>query len=322
MGASGGGGGVGTLIGGGIGSAFGPMGAMFGAGLGGQIGGMLFPGSDPAQQAAMAQQQMAQQQAALVRAQGLEYQNKVMELAKASPQELETQGRALQAGQQQLESQQRMLAAIDPAILEASQQALGLLRGQKAGILGPQEEALKGQRQSLVASLRDQYGPGAETSSAGQKALRQFDMQANLQNAQAQQGALGQLTGIAGAFNAQRPDLLGTGAGLMDITSRYRNRELGAYQQAGATLLGAMSGTSQQLIDTAGSQYLGAQLQQRRQEQFQNQLVDTGAYLAGRGAGGSWGASAAKRPGQQGKMPAGHAGYSAEIDAAFPEYAG
>lgn len=251
-------------------------------------------GARAAENAANAQAAAAGAQAQLVRQEGLNYQNRAMDLAKATPEELMNQERALQAGQKQLASQERLLAAIDPALMEASQQALNLLRGDRAASLGPQETARAQQRQSLLSSLRAQYGPGAESSAIGQKALRDFDMQSTLMTGQIQQQQLGNLTNVFGSFNSQRPDLMQTGAGLMDMGSVFRNRELNTYKQAGQTYLGALSGTSQQIIDNAGAPFVGDAMRARNQQGLFNMAANAGLVYA------TGGASAA--PGMMSKM--------------------
>lgn len=242
--------------------------------------------AEAAQNAAMAQQAAAGQQSAMIRQAGMDYQNKAADLAKATPQELMYQEKALQAGQQQLESQQKLLSAIDPALMEASKQALGILRGEKAPSMGPQQEEQAYQRQQLVNSLRSQYGPNGESSSAGQKMLQNFDRQANVTNSQLQQSQLGTLTNVFGGFNAQRPDLLQTGGNLTNLSSVFQNRMLNSQQATGNAYLNALSGTSGSIIQNAGAQYTGDAIKARGQQQFFNTAVQGGAAFAGGGMPG------------------------------------
>src|SRR5690606_34986027 len=121
-----------------------------------------------------------------------------MNLAQATPQELQAFNRQLAAAEKNLERQERMIAAIDPAIMEASEQVLALLRGEESGMTKVANEQRARQRQELVNSLRARYGPGAEESSLGRRILDQFDAETNMITQQQQQGALAQVFGIAG----------------------------------------------------------------------------------------------------------------------------
>lgn len=90
------------------------------------------------------------------------------------------------------------LQAINPAFVEAGQQAYQLLQGKNAPVLDPITQQRSLQRQGLMSQLNSQMGPGAATSSAGQMALNNFDLQTSGLMANAQQSYAGTLLGAAG----------------------------------------------------------------------------------------------------------------------------
>ena len=143
--------------------------------------------ADAAGRAAMAQaaEARASREAILREAGALE--DKTMALAKASPEELRAHEASLMAADKQLKSDEQLLASVDPALMEASSQVLKLLRGERSAALAPLDTQRAEQRKQLLDSLRQQYGPGAETSSLGLKALRDFDMETSSLTANTQQ---------------------------------------------------------------------------------------------------------------------------------------
>lgn len=235
-----------------------------------------------AQRAAEAQQAMAQQTRADILDYGKKYEADLMGLAAATPQELAALSRSFSSAEQNLSREQRLLDAIDPALMEASKQALSLLRGESAGINKPMQDMRAMQRQQLVDSLRSQYGPGAESSSIGQRLLRDFDMKSTNMVAENQQSALGQVFGIATSDVGAR-QRAGIGQ-LMSVGQGYgalQARQMDARQAAGQSMLGALSGTSQQMINTAGAQYTGDALRAQAQMGLFNQAVQAGAAYGG-----------------------------------------
>lgn len=237
-------------------------------------------------QAAVAQQAEAKRQFNLINSQGQQLQNDVMREAKQySVQELNALSQGLEVQQRNIAQQEKLMANIDPTLMEASQQALRLLRGESASSLDPLNKQRQAQRQQLQNSLRAQgLGDG---SSAALNALNKFDMEtAGLAN-QAQQQQLGTLLGTAlnsrvdlGASAGQLANL-GQGFGAIGA----RNASL--LGNVGTTRLGALSGAGQQLIGNAGAQFTGAVLQnQARAQSYQNQANQiTGLVGTGLGAG-------------------------------------
>lgn len=251
-----------------------------------------------AQNAANAQAAEARAQRAAILEQGNKNQQQAMALAQATPQELAALSRSYTAADKSLAREEQLIAALDPAILEASKQALGLLRGETANMNKPMQDLRASQRQSLVNSLRSQYGAGAESTSIGQKALRNFDMETNTLFAQNQQNALGQAFGIASSDFGNR---LTRGIGQVQQVgqgySALQERQLNTQLNTGNALLGAMSGTSQQMIQAAGAPYVGEAIRAQGQQAMFNQAVGLASVYAGNYAGAAGLAAGAQSQG-------------------------
>lgn len=240
--------------------------------------------AEAAQRAAMAQQDAARRQQAMILGRGNKEQQEAMKLAQASPQELQAYERSLSSSLKQLEQRERQIAAIDPAIMEASDQVLKLLRGERAGSTDVVLQQRQKQRQELVNTLRSQFGPGAETSSMGQQRLQQFDMETNSLTQGAQQNALSQVFGIAGNAGAlnDRNSALGALNNAGTNFSNLQNRQLNARMQTGSNILSGIAGTSQSMIQSAGAQYTGDMVRGQAQQQLFNTLGNAGmAYASG-----------------------------------------
>jgi hypothetical protein len=238
--------------------------------------------AEAAEQAAGAQAAMSAETRMQVLREANQLERESMRLANATPQELAALGRSYRTAEQSLRRESRLLASLDPALLEASKQALSLLRGEEASINKPLNDMRAMQRQNLLNSLRAQYGPGAESSSIGQRALQQFDMESNSMFAQNQQSALQQAFGIASSDFGGR--LERASAGLQQVGQGYgalRERRLNTRMNVGAQTLGALSGTSQQMIQSAGAPYVGEQLRGQAQQQFMGQAFNLGANYLG-----------------------------------------
>lgn len=206
----------------------------------------------------------------------------LMDLSKASPQELNSLQTAYDSSMRQLDREERMIAALDPSILEASQQALKLLRGDTAAVNNPLMGARNAQRQQLLNSLRSQYGPGAESTSIGQRALSQFDMESNSMFAQNQQNSLSQLFGIANTDLGGRTQR--ATQNFMPIAQGYGNlqeRQMQARQAGGQGQLSAFMGTNAGIMNTAGSRYVGQAIQGQALQSTGQQWQQSDSQMAG-----------------------------------------
>lgn len=244
-------------MGGGGGLVGGAVDAVFGDG-----------GAGAAQDAAMAQQEQARRNYAEIK--GI--------TDRATTQGLLSFEKDLANQEKELGRQEQLISQIDPTILEASQQALKLLRGESSSSLKPLNDQRAMQRQKLVNQLREQLGPGAETSTAGMQALSRFDSETNQLTAGQQQGALQLLGNTASQFSGLRPN--------MNQTIGLRS----AYGQGGTNLqfqqAGLLSGAMQPLTQTAGAEFTGEALRGQRNMGLMQMAIGGAAQYAGAGGGG------------------------------------
>lgn len=189
------------------------------------------------------------------------------------PQTLERMESSLSAQERQIGRQERLIESIDPAIREAATQALALLQGKEAASLGPAKQQRERQRQRLVNTLREQLGPGAETSSAGIQALTQFDQETNQLLAQQQQSTLGGLLGIAAQA---KPDVGVTAARLGQSAQGITGQRLQGRATGGQFVQSAFAPT----INTAGSQFVGEGLRAQQQQQIGSDIFRAGLAVA------------------------------------------
>lgn len=186
---------------------------------------------------------------------------------------------AIKAQDRNLSRQEELVKQIDPAILEASQSALRIMRGDQNNPFSRQR-ALG--RQKLLNRLREQLGPGAETSSIGLKALSQFDSETDAGTTGAAQG-YGQ---IAQQFSGLRPNMLQESTGLSNLAAGragLRYQQQGLIQGANNNILQMGQG----LTDTAGWQHTAAIINSQNRQAFQNQLIGGAFTLGGAMLGGA-----------------------------------
>ncbi len=226
-----------------------------------------------AQNAALAQQAEAQKN----------YRNVEGIINPASVSALASYDKILANQDRTLTRSEDLMKSIDPTLLEASTQALKLLRGESAPVLDPLKAQRNQQRQQLLNTLREQLGPGAETSSAGQKALQQFDLQSSSLFSNAQQSYLGQLGSTANQFNVVRQ-------GVNNDVMNFGNLATGRFNIAQGQA-STLNQAANPLIQTAGAEYTGEQLRGTAQQGFMNSLIGAGAQIGGMYAmGGAKGA--------------------------------
>lgn len=195
-----------------------------------------------------------------------------------------------------LSRQEQLVSQIDPTIIEASQQALRLLRGEQSSTLNPLKNQRDQQRQKLVNSLREQLGPGAETSTAGIQALTRFDSESSNIYAGAQQQALGNLGGLSTQFNQVRPDMFREIAGLSSLGQQ--KYQLGANQanfyqnwanqgaQNDFSGINALGQAGQANVQSAGAGFTGAAIKGQAASSFGNALIGAaGSYFGAKAAG-------------------------------------
>lgn len=245
-------------------------GGITGALMGGNIGAALgYISGNGADKAARAAQNAAQQQQAAAQA---NYNNISRIANETTAQGFASFDQALKAQDKNISRQEQLVSQIDPTIIEASQQALRLLRGESSSTLAPLQQQRDVQRQKLLNSLREQLGPGAETSTAGIQALTRFDAESSNLFATAQQQALGNVSNVFGQFSNSKPNL---GNEISTFGQLAQGRAGLGYQQAGI-----LGGAYQGVINTAGANQTGALLQGQQQQAMANQLLQTGSTIA------------------------------------------
>lgn len=248
------------------------------ASAGAGLVGSLVSGNQQAQAAAGAagaRERSAQQQLAFAK----ESQQKAVAAAD-SPQQIAILERQLQSQEKNLAREENFLKNIDPTMVEASQQALRLLRGETSTATDPVRQQRDRQRKMLVDQLREQMGPGAETSSAGMQALQNFDFETNQAISGAQQGALGQLLGVTqnaaqmGRQGLSSQQQLGQNIaqGFGDIAQRKTSAFLGGQQ--------AISQAGAQATSAAGSQFVGDQLRGQQMGSMFGSIAQAGLTSA------------------------------------------
>lgn len=238
---------------------------------------------EAAQGAANAQLSAAQANAGEIKAIGTKTQEESMKLAQATPEELGALGSAYSAADNALKREQRLIDSIDPNIMEANKQALAILRGQSAESNKPLMDMRNSQRGRLVSQLREQYGPGAELSSLGQKALQQFDLESNVLFQQNQQGTLSQLFGIGTTDVGNRltrgaSTLQQVGQGYSALQERILNTRI----NTGNALSSALAGANASVIQNSGAPYVGAAVAAQGQQAIGQSFTNA----AGMGLGG------------------------------------
>jgi hypothetical protein len=172
-------------------------------------------------------------------------QDRAVRLAKATPQELKLIESNTRDAEIALNRERKVLEAIDPALIDAGQQAYKMLQGKEAAILAPLNRARARQRTVLEENLRRQLGPGFETSSSGIEALTKFDTQSQDIYTQAQQGAIMQLLGSA----QQTRGMAATGEFNALSAQRASSAMIGNIR---SRQIGAITGTAPGMINTAG----------------------------------------------------------------------
>lgn len=202
-------------------------------------------------------------------------------LAKPDAREMRLLQNTIATEERDLARREELIKNIDPAITEAATQLTKLLRGEDAPILNSLRRQRDAQRRKLVNSLREQMGPGAETSSAGIQALNQFDMQTADQLAAGQQSSATGLSGILAQTRASRGGNLSSGlVSALGASNALKGRQM----EAIGGRIGALTNTAQtmgsaysNLAGVSGSQFVGQQLQ----GQFLSSLGREGLKVAG-----------------------------------------
>lgn len=152
---------------------------------------------------------------------------------------------------------EKLLGSLDPALITAGQQAQKLMSGQQASILAPMKQQQTYERNQLKQKLTAQLGPGFETSSAGQAALQNFDMNSNMQSQQAQMSAFNQVSQFLGYNLGQRTAIVGEERQGFRTGSEMSAETLNLEGNIQSRQVAAVRGSAPAMQSTAGSQYVG-----------------------------------------------------------------
>lgn len=251
----------------------------------GEISGANQRQARAAGRAAQAQEAQAQENLAFAR----ESRDEAVGAARGTPEEIRRFEAGLASQEANIGREEALLGAIDPALIEASGQVLKLLRGEEASVIDPVRKNRQRQRQKLLDSLREQFGPGAESSSAGVQALTAFDAETSNVIANAQQSSIGQLFGATSSLLPSVSNSRGQAASRLQSAIGGRQQQLSsAFLGGGQLALQAGQGAQQ----AAGSRFVqdqlrGQQIQGIGSDIFQGALTLGSAGLAGGSSLGS-----------------------------------
>jgi len=173
-----------------------------------------------------AQERMRSQDLALRR----ESRDLALQFAEATPEELEAISRTIDINQQSIAGKERLLSTIDPALMEVGKQTLALLQGQEAATLDPIRSARREGRIELENRLQAQLGTGYANSSAGIRALNDYDSGTDTVLATEQDRTLGRLLGVSQnvrQFSSLAPNIAASGT-IAGLFGNIQNRQVNA----------------------------------------------------------------------------------------------
>lgn len=173
-------------------------------------------------------------------------QGLAIDAAKITPFELSEIDAQIKDSERVLSRERKLIEAVDPTLIEASNQAFQLLKGKEAAVLGPLRRQRERQRSVLRNSLRQSLGSAFEQSSAGIEALNKFDSSTSDLLVNAQQSTTMQLLGIT-SRTAQTARSSEAAAG------RRRGQASQIFQNAKAREVNAITGTAAGTIQGAGA---------------------------------------------------------------------
>lgn len=197
-------------------------------------------------------------------------QQKALDLAKATPQEIANLEQLISANTKDLERRQQLIDSADPALLEIGKQTLGMLRGD-ADVLGSSalNKNRAKQRTALENQLRQQLGPGYANTSAGIQALAEFDSaSADLTESNRLNVINSYLPTLANISSSGIQNNVANAGTIGNLAGNIQNRQVGA-----------ATGTAGNVINTSGADYV-------RQYQYGDVISKHGAAMQASGGGG------------------------------------
>ena len=204
-------------------------------------------------------------------AQGGEFDPATGFLSNRNSGELDNIERQIRSTEQSLEQQSRNLRRQEEIIGAANPELLKLIQGQESSTLAPLRNQRDQQKQQLVNRLRQQLGPGAETSTAGIQALNQFDLQTDNLLSGAQQQSIGQLFGITSGTQGIANQTIGLGA---EIGNNF-GRVATLFGNRASRIANAQAGTGSNVIGLSGANFVGDLAIAQGQGEGNRQLINT-----------------------------------------------
>lgn len=158
--------------------------------------------------------------------------------------------KAIQVQTRNVQRQEALVNSIDPSLIEAGKQMTQLLQGQSAPVLQNIKDQRQVQRNGLLDSLRQNYGPGGESSQAGINALQKFDTETTSMLSGAQQDYLSKVSNIALGGASLGASLGGEAGRLAELGKQY-----GDIGKTSADIINGQSSSPayQSKVQTAGA---------------------------------------------------------------------
>lgn len=198
------------------------------------------------------------------RAQAVQDRAAAMQLAQPTAQELQqisdriqTQQRYQAVQKASLDRDTQILNQLDPALATAGKQANDLMQGKSAAILAPMKQMQDFEKNQMKQKLAAQFGPGYASSSVGQQALMQFDMQSNMQLQQAQMQSFQQVSQFLGYGTQARTGMMAEERQGFMTGSEMSAQTLRSMADIQSRGVNAFTKTADAMQGTAGSQFVG-----------------------------------------------------------------
>jgi len=269
--------------------------AAVGTGAALQVGGAIM-GSNAASKAAKAQQQAAEAYRKEIAAK----EQQAVSMVK-TPASLAAYDLALHGQEANVRRMEQTAAALDPALVEAGKQTTAMLQGKAAPVMGQIQAQRDRQRNQMLDQLRTQLGPGAETSSAGQNAIREFDAQTDQMMTGVQQQYLQQVSGLAlGGTQTLGQALSQVNATLSSIQTQSPDAQAAHII---ASFTGANASANEAAINAAGGEQAGQQIWGKALGGVGSGLMTLAAMKAGNKAADTTGNVDPSKPMPDGTAP-------------------
>lgn len=202
-----------------------------------------------------------------------ERRRQALEAAEFSEEELAQIEKTIEINDRDLARKERLIDSVDPALMEAGKQALALLQGQEAKTLEPLRRQRAEQRAKLEEQMFSRLGSGWETTTAGQRAINDFDAETAGVVAQEQDRTLGRLLGAS-----QNTRNLANVSGNIAMQGNIFNMQGKAQERTISALIGTP-------IENASAPFVGDAVTARMQNDLIGSVIQVGGSIAGKAMG-------------------------------------